>query len=84
MQCRLEHANISVRDLERAAAFIMTALPEFRIRGGDNSERGGWLHVRTDDTYISLTHSPDAVTGKRIPYADPGINHIGVVVEFNQ
>lgn len=81
MPCRLEHANITVRNLERAASFITTALPEFRIRGGDKSGRESWLHVGTDDSYISLTHSPDALTGKRKPYADLGVNHIGVVVE---
>jgi len=81
MQSRIEHVNITVRDLERATRFIITALPEFRVRGEDKSGRGDWRHVGTDDTYISLTHSQDAVTGKRTNYADLGVNHIGVVVE---
>lgn len=81
MPCRLEHANISVLDLDRAVKFITTALPHFRIRGGDQSQHPGWLHIGTDETYISLTHSPDAQRGKRANYHDLGVNHLGVVVD---
>ena len=81
MACRIEHANITVRDMEKAVKFITTALPEFHVRGRDRSERHAWLHVGTDETYIALTHSPDAERGKRVAYRDLGINHVGIVVE---
>ena len=80
MTCRIEHANITVRDMAQAVRFITTALPHFRIRGRDRSGRDGWLHVGTDETYISLTHSPRAPLDKRVPYQDLGVNHIGIVV----
>lgn len=78
---RLEHANISVRDLDAAIAFLAVALPEFSIRGGSAAEHPGWVHFGTDETYLSLTHTPNAEVGKFHRYADLGVNHIGIVVD---
>jgi hypothetical protein len=33
MAIRLEHANISVRDINGMIRFLQTAFPEFRVRG---------------------------------------------------
>ena len=30
---RLEHANVSVRDIHEMIRFLQTAFPEFRVRG---------------------------------------------------
>ncbi len=76
MFSRMEHANISVRDTEKAVRFITTALPDFHIRGGDKSGRGEWLHIGTDDTYISLSYQPQAMPGQGLR-----VNHIGMVVD---
>jgi len=39
MEVRLEHSNLSVRDVEAMIRFLMTAFPGFRIRGeGTNPE----------------------------------------------
>ncbi len=76
MFSRMEHCNIAVRDIAKAVHFITTALPDFHIRGGDKSGRGEWLHVGTDDAYISLAYSPDAKPGEGLR-----VNHIGFVVE---
>ena len=81
MASRIEHANITVRDLQAAVKFITTALPEFHIRGQDTKQPSTWLHIGTDDTYIALTHSPGAERDKRTPYHDLGVNHIGIVVD---
>ena len=32
MPCRMEHGNITVRDMEQAVRFITPALPRYRIR----------------------------------------------------
>ena len=80
MFSRMEHANISVRDIAKAVRFITTALPDFRIRGGDTSGREEWLHVGTDDTYISLAHQPRGTSEGRNPL-DLRVNHIGIVVQ---
>jgi len=78
MSIRIEHANISVRDIEKALRFITTALPEFHIRGGDCID---WLHYGDDDTYISLMAlSMEAQIGHH-SYQDTGVNHIGIVVD---
>jgi len=77
---RIEHANITVCDMEKAVRFITTALPHFRGRGRDQSGHDAWLHVGTDETYIALTHSPHAAKDKRIAYQDLGVNHVGIVV----
>ena len=78
---RLEHANISVRDMDEAVKFLTTALPHFRIRWRDKSGKDEWLHIGTDETYIALSNAPDAEKGKRQAYRDLGVNHIGVVVD---
>ena len=40
MAVRLEHANVSVRDLEEMIRFLKTAFPEFRIRGQGTNRDG--------------------------------------------
>jgi hypothetical protein len=43
MATRLEHANISVRDIDGMIRFLQTAFPEFRVRGeGITREGAGW------------------------------------------
>ena len=45
MVCRLEHANICVRDIEPMIRFLKTAFPEFQVRGEGTSRDGTrWVH----------------------------------------
>lgn len=81
MNCRMEHANISVHDMDAAVKFLTTALPHFRIRGRDKSGRNEWLHLGTDDIYISVNAAPNGELGKRRAYYDLGVNHVGFVVD---
>lgn len=88
MKCYLEHANITVADLDRTVDFLTTAFPDFRVRGRGETETGGtrrqWLHLGTDETYIALEEvfaGDHAAGGDRRPYLDVGINHVGFVVE---
>jgi catechol 2,3-dioxygenase-like lactoylglutathione lyase family enzyme len=84
MQCYLEHANITIRDLDEAVKFFTTVFPHFKVRGRGESDQGGWtkkwLHLGTDQIYVALEAVPLEDEGTRRPYRDRGINHIGFVV----
>ena len=84
MECRMEHVNMTVRSIDKAVRFVTAAFPEFRVRGSKkNSEdtRKKWLHIGTEKTYVALEEvNPPSETG-RAPYENPGINHIGFVVD---
>ena len=82
MTIRLEHANISVRDVDGMIRFLQTAFPEFRVRGeGITREGARWLHLGTDDTYIALSESR-VEPGSFRPYSGvPGVNHLAYVID---
>lgn len=83
MEARLEHANLSVRDLEAMIRFLMTAFPEFRIRGEGTNRNGiRWVHVGTNDTYIVLNQAKTEPARHWIPYSgEPGVNHLAYEVD---
>ena len=83
MKVRLEHANLSVRDVEALIRFLMTAFPEFRIRGeGTNRNVIRWVHVGTDDTYIVLNQAKAESARQWIPHSgEPGVNHLAYEVD---
>jgi catechol 2,3-dioxygenase-like lactoylglutathione lyase family enzyme len=83
MTARLEHANLTVRDIDATVLFLQTAFPEFRIRFERNA-RGSprWVHIGTDDCYICLTQSTVVPEQGGTPYSGlPGINHLGYEVD---
>ena len=58
MAVRLEHANLSVHDIDAAIRFLRTAFPEFRVRRDTTDPDGSrWVHVGTDETYIALNQA---------------------------
>lgn len=58
MAARLEHANLTVRNVDETIRFLRTAFPDFQIRFDDTDACGRrWVHVGTDETYIALTQS---------------------------
>lgn len=80
MQAYVEHANITVADLDQAIVFLQTAVPEFAVRHqGQSSYR--WCHIGTEHSYIALQEVVERTEPDRTPYVDVGINHIGIVVE---
>ena len=82
MSIRLEHANITVRDIDAAVHFIKTALPDFHVRREWNDDRERWLHIGNDDNYIALVQAKQELSQQREPYAGtPGINHLGYEVD---
>lgn len=80
----LEHSNITVTDLEEAVRFFKVAFPDFEIRGRGRAETPGnerdWLHFGNQTTYVALEVANDGKSD-HMTYRNPGLNHIGFVVE---
>ncbi len=76
----LEHANITVNDMQEAIRFFQTAFPHFKIRGRGNTTRE-WVHLGDDHTYIAINQAKlsDLKTDRN--YDKIGINHLGFVVK---
>ena len=93
MESQLEHANIRVNDIDEAVRFLTTAMPNFKIRGGEMEGEEKWLHIGTDSTYLCLNEDKaepqtpsqaEQVLGVDPgvgPGVGPGVNHIGFVVD---
>ena len=83
MTFRLEHANLSVRDINATMRFLQTAFPEFRVRFDGRAKDGtGWVHFGTDDTYISLNQATVVPEKCWQPYSGvPGVNHLAYEVD---
>lgn len=75
----LEHANITVNNLQEAIKFFQTAFPHFKIRGGGNEMRE-WVHLGDDDTYIAINQAKQNDLKVDKNYDKIGINHLGFVV----
>lgn len=84
MSARLEHANITVSDLDAAADFLLTAFPDFEIRGSGVGPEGlRWLHVGSDTSYVALNEADPAAQGEQ-PGRWRGVNHLGFEVDDAQ
>ena len=82
MSIRLEHANLSVRDVDGTIRFLTTACPELRLRGrGPDCAGLRWAHLGTDESYLSLLEASEEAPEPFVPYAGrPGLNHVGFEV----
>ena len=83
MAVRLEHANLTVRDIEGMIRFLQTAFPEFHVRGEGKSNDGTrWVHIGTQETYIALGQARAETTKRWAPYQGlPGVNHLAYEVD---
>src|SRR5215469_13795179 len=83
MAVRLEHANLTVRDVEETIRFLQTAFPEFRVRGEGKGQDGSrWVHIGTDGTYIALSPAKAEPEKHWMPYRGlPGVNHLAYEVD---
>lgn len=85
MKVYLEHSNITVSNVDAAITFFKTAFPHFKIRGEGTTVRLGtsqrWVHFGTDTYYVALEEAIFPVPDHRKPYVQPGINHLGFVVD---
>lgn len=75
MDAYIEHANISVSDLNEAVRFLTTAVPEFHVRGRGTNNGERWLHIGTSSSYLALNE-----TGDKERIRARKLNHIGFVV----
>lgn len=83
MSVRLDHANLSVRDVEGTIRFLTAAFPDFRVRGrGPDCAGLAWVHVGNDRTYLSLLAATGAADEPFVAYGgQPGLNHLGFEVD---
>jgi catechol 2,3-dioxygenase-like lactoylglutathione lyase family enzyme len=83
MAVRLEHANLTVRDIEVMIRFLLTAFPEFRVRGEGISPDGNrWVHIGTQETYIALSPTKVEPEKRWMPYRGvAGVNHVAYEVD---
>ncbi len=81
---RLEHANLVVKEIQPTLDFILTAFPEWRVRGeGEMSWYGRsrrWLHVGDEDYYLTLNDDGDE-DNRDLAGHSAGLAHLGFVVD---
>lgn len=77
----IEHANITVSDVDRSAAMLV-ALFGWTIRWkGPSKDKGITAHVGDESQYLAL-YSKGGTAPQVTSYEMPGgLNHIGIVVE---
>jgi len=80
MPSYVEHANISVTDVDETLRFLRTAMPDFQVRHDSGRGPSRWVHLGTDTTYISITQMPPPAEGE-LEHQRPGVNHVGFVVD---
>ncbi|MBT3772846.1 MAG: VOC family protein [Euryarchaeota archaeon] len=83
MDSYLEHANITVIDVDEAIRFLQTAMPDWKVRADVSDEESNcrrWVHLGTDTNYIAIEDRGAKGKGLHEPYVDPGLNHLGFVV----
>ncbi|MBT3269099.1 VOC family protein [Candidatus Poribacteria bacterium] len=77
----IEHANISVSDLDAGVRFFQTAFPEWRIRGSASGDTVRWAHLGTDDAYVCINGPVDPASVKADRQSGYGFNHIGFIAD---
>jgi len=81
MQPYLEHLNMTSTDVDKTVRFLLTAMPELRVRGGGGGVKASrWIHVGTDESYLCIEDRGAVEKGPHKPYVHPGMNHMGFVV----
>jgi catechol 2,3-dioxygenase-like lactoylglutathione lyase family enzyme len=80
---RLEHANLTVRDIDAMIHFLMVSFPEFRVRHDAMDTDGTrWAHVGTNETYVALQSATQTPAQPWAPYSGtPGVNHLAYEVD---
>jgi hypothetical protein len=75
-QSYLEHANLTVTDLDATLAFIQLALPDFVKRGEGKYNGRKWVHIGTQESYLAINEESD-----HRPVQGRPLNHLGIVVQ---
>ena len=82
MTTYLEHANITVSDIDATIEFLKVIEPDFIVRH-DETPPGGyrWVHIGTNFSYIALQEPHlDSEPGSLPSYVNFGVNHLAWVV----
>ncbi|PCJ72167.1 MAG: glyoxalase [Rhodobiaceae bacterium] len=81
---RIEHVNLVVKNIDVTRAFLLSAFPQWRVRGGGRNTWSGrernWCHVGDDDYYITLNDNAEGENRDLSGHA-PGLAHIGFSVD---
>lgn len=80
MAARLEHANISVGNIDEAIRFITAAFPEFAIRGRGEVDGRPWVHIGTASSYLALNEYDGELPAAKDFDSGP-LNHLGFVID---
>jgi len=87
MKSYIEHANLTVSDLDQAIRFFAVALPDFTVRKRWVIEDKEWAHVGTEMSYIAINTPLDKSRftpsdgNQPMDTMSAGFNHVGFVVE---
>ncbi len=82
MPAALEHANMTVTDAKRTAAWMETLFGWHTRWEGPAIDGGRSLHIGTEDQYLALYQPAAPVASKSSSYRTAGgLNHIAVVVD---
>ena len=80
MPSYMEHANISVTNVDGTLRFLQTSMPDFRIRHDSGLGPDRWVHVGTETAYVCLNQMTPPPTDT-CECRTPGINHLGFAVD---
>lgn len=81
---QLEHANITVPDIDAAIRFLQIVAPDFSVRRDGLAEQGyRWVHFGNDHSYIALqaAHIGVRASDALEPYINYGVNHLGLRID---
>ena len=80
---RLEHANVTVGDAKKTAAWLGRVFGwEVRWQGSAMNGAGYTIHVGSEQDYLALYEPKPSAPGARPDYKTQGqLNHIGIVVD---
>ena len=79
MESYVEHANISVTDLDAAIRFFTTAMPDFKVRHDSGAGPNRWVHLGSQTTYMAIDQMDDPGEGN-FEHRCPVYHHVGFVV----
>jgi catechol 2,3-dioxygenase-like lactoylglutathione lyase family enzyme len=80
----IEHANITVPDIDAAIKFLQTLEPKLKVRHDETPPgKRRWAHIGLGNCYIALQEPQlkSEARPRRTPYSNYGVNHIGWVVD---
>ena len=81
---RIEHANITVPDIDAAGDFLTTIFPDLEVMHEATAPTGvRWMHLGVGETYLALESPHDNTRSATLNprYQNYGINHLGLIVE---